>query len=240
MGGFPDGGATGRGSYPGWQDAYLRLLAERDLPDWGLSAAPGVTRRLLRMVAAVHGQVWNASELGRSLGLSYHTVNGYLDYLEGAFLVRRLPAHHANIRTRQVKSPKIYWRDTGLLHALLGLTHAGRLLDQPWAGASWEGFVIEQLLGAMGAAGQRPEPAFFRTNNGDEIDLLLDIGQVRWAVEIKLTARPDSRDLAALDRCADMAGATHRLLVSRLPGRHGDRHRWLADLPSAIRLLAQA
>ena len=100
--------------YPQWQQDYLTLLTQRDLPTWGLPARPQTTTRLLRMLAAVHGQAWNASRVGQSMGLDFKTINGYLDYLEGAFLIRRLPPYFVNISKRLVKSPKVYWRDTGL------------------------------------------------------------------------------------------------------------------------------
>src|SRR5262249_17407220 len=153
------------------------------------------TTRLLRMLAAVHGQAWNASQLGQSLGLSYHTVNGRLDFLAGAFLVRRLQPFHANVSKRLTKSPKVYIRDTGLLHALLNVGTRDDLPAPRAVGASWGGFVIEQPLGA-GALGRRPfEPYFFRTSDGYEIDLVLDFGGAeRWAVEIKLTSSPTPAD----------------------------------------------
>ena len=122
-GGYPDGGVLAPRRYPRWQLDYLALLSQRDLPAWGLAAKPQLIERLLRMLAVNHGQRWNASQLGQSLGVSYHTVNTYLDYLEGAFLVRRLAPFHANIGKRLVKSPKVYWRDSGLLHALLNVRH---------------------------------------------------------------------------------------------------------------------
>jgi hypothetical protein len=121
-GGFPDGGVLERERFPRWQRDYLSLLTQRDLPSWGLPARPQTTDRLLRMLTAVHGQIWNASQIGQSLGLSYHTVNSYVDYLEGAFLIRRLPPYRPSIPKRLIKRPKIYWRDTGLLHAQLNIT----------------------------------------------------------------------------------------------------------------------
>ena len=148
FGGYPDGGVLNGRGFPLWQRDYLSLLVQRDLPNWGLPARPQLTSRLLRMLAAIHAQEWNASQIGKSLGLSYHTVNNYVDYLEGAFLVRRLPPYFANIRKRVIKRPKLYWRDTGLLHALLNVRDRDTLLNQPWVGASWEGFVIEQILAA--------------------------------------------------------------------------------------------
>ncbi len=108
----------------------------------------------MRMLAAVHGQIWNASQIASSMGLSYQTINTYLDYLEGAFLLRRLPPFLPNIRKRLVKSPKVYWRDSGLLHALLNVGDERTLLARPWVGASWEGYVIEQLLAAVASSGK--------------------------------------------------------------------------------------
>lgn len=216
-GGYPDGGVLKPASFPQWQADHLSLLIQRDLPDWGLPAKPQVTRRLAHMLAAVHGQVWNASQIGQSLGLNYQTVNSYLDFLIGAFLVRRLPPWHGNARKRLVKSPKLYWRDSGLLHALLRAGDRHALLAQPWVGASWEGFVIEQILGALPAAGQPIEAFFFRTSDGHELDLVLERPAGRWAIEIKLTADPSPADIARLDKTADMIDAARRFLVSQTP-----------------------
>jgi len=215
-GGYPEGGASQPGRFPQWQRDYLDLLAQRDLPAWGLPARPQVTQRLLRMLAAVNGQPWNASQLGLSLGLSYHTVNSYLEYLEGAFLVRRLPPYHANLGKRLIKSPKVYWRDAGLLHALSGVADEDDLVHRPWAGLSWEGFAIEQILGAFRHAGRPCEAFFLRTSDQREIDLVLDFGDRLWAIEVKLASAPAPEDLAALNRTADLIKADRRLLVSRV------------------------
>lgn len=213
FGGYPDGGVLNGKRFPIWQADYLNLLAQRDLPNWGLAARPQTTQRLLRMLAGVHGQEWNASQLGKSLGLSHHTVNGYLDYLEGAFLIRRVPAYHANIRKRLVKRPKVYWRDTGMLHALLNTDNHETLLSQPWVGASWEGFVIDQVLGALQCSGRRFDPYHLRTSDQREIDLLVQVDSELWALEIKLTTRPGPEDLARLNANADLVGAHRRFLV---------------------------
>lgn len=214
-GGYPDGGVLRPRGYPQWQRDYLALLIGRDLPAWGLPARPEVTHRLARMLAAVHGQAWNASQLGASLGLSFHTVNSYVDYLEGAFLLRRLLPLHANLRKRIVKSPKVYWRDSGLLHSLLGVADRDALLSQPWVGASWEGFVIGQALDLLEASGLAFEASWFRTSDGHEIDLVLDRAGERWAVEIKLSATVGVGDIARLDKVADLIGAQRRFLVSQ-------------------------
>jgi hypothetical protein len=216
-GGYPEGGILEPGRFPQWQRDYLTLLAQRDLPNWGLPAKPQMTQRLLRMVAASHGQLWNATQIGQALGLTYMTVNAYMDYLAGAFLVRRLLPYQANVRKRLTKSPRYFWRDCGLLHALLHVDSHDDLLAQPWVGASWEGFVIEQILGVLGQAGRQVEPWFFRTSDQHEIDLVLDFGKRRWAIEIKLTASPSPADLARLNKVADLIGADRRIVISRTP-----------------------
>jgi hypothetical protein len=238
-GGYPDGGVLAPKRYPQWQLDYLALLAQRDLPTWGLAAKPQTTDRLLRMLAAVHGQTWNASQVGQSLGLSYQTVNSYVDYLAGAFLIRRLQPYQANLRKRLVKSPKIYWRDSGLLHALLNVSDNHSLLAQPWVGASWEGYVIEQVIGELSSRGHAFEAYYFRTSDQYELDLVLDHGRERWAMEIKLTASPGPGDMARLDRAADLIGATRRFLVSKVARSSGDIERASCNLPDLLERLRQ-
>jgi hypothetical protein len=240
-GGYPDGGVLNPGRHPLWQLDYLALLSQRDLPSWGLPARPQTTDRFLRMLAALHGQAWNASRVGQSLGLSYQTINSYLDYLVGAFLIRRLQPYLTNIRKRLVKSPKVYWRDSGLLHALLNVADDTALLAQPWVGASWEGYVIEQAIGALSAHGISSQACFFRTSDGHELDLVLDLGKETWAVEIKLTASPGPDDMARLEKTADMIGASRRFLVSQTRQPGGDDRRLSCNLPGFLeRLAAQA
>jgi predicted AAA+ superfamily ATPase len=154
--------------------------------------------------------------VGQSLGLNYQTVNSYLDYLDGAFLVRRLPPFHGNSKKRLVKAPKVYWRDSGLLHALMNVPDREALLVQPWVGASWEGFVIEQLLNTLSAAGQYVEAFHLRTSDQYEIDLVLDLPRERWAIEVKLTTQPSSSDVMRLEKAADLVSADRRLLVSQV------------------------
>ena len=119
----------------------------------------------------------------------------------------------ASIILRVVRSPKIFWRDSGLLHALLNVPSEQAPLLQPWVGASWEGVVIEQIIGELAARGSRAEPYFFRTSDGHEIDLVLDLGAERWAVAVKLTASPSPADMTKLETTADLIGATRRYLV---------------------------
>ena len=226
--------------YPQWQRDYVALLTQRDLPNWGLPARPEVTIRLARMLAAVHGQVWNATQLGQSLGLTYKTVNSYLDYLVGAFLIRRLPSYQANIRKRLIKNPKVYWRDSGLLHALLNVPDWHALLSHPLVGASWEGFVIEQTLGALSAAGRRFDAYHFRTSDQRELDLVLDFGKDLWAIEVKITASPTTEDMERLNQTADLIGATRRILVSNTAKPTDAGARISCNLPALLDYLTRS
>lgn len=239
FGGYPDGGVLEPKQYPRWQLDYLALLTQRDLPSWGLPAKPQTTDRMLRMLTALHGQVWNASQVGQSLGLSYQTVNSYLDYLEGAFLIRRLQPYRANIKKRLVKSPKVYWHDSGLLHALLNVPDERALLAQPWVGASWEGFVIEQALGELSSRGRSFNAYYFRTSDQHELDLVLDFGKELWAVEVKLSSSPGPDDMRRLDKTADMISATRRFLVSQTSRSSVDERRASCNLPSFLKHLRE-
>jgi hypothetical protein len=238
-GGFPDGGVLESRQYPRWQLDYLTLLSQRDLPNWGLPAKPQTTERLLRMLAALHGQIWNASQVGQSLGLSYQTVNSYLEYLAGAFLIRRLPPYQTNIRKRLIKSPRLYWRDSGLLHALMNVPDERTLLGQPWVGASWEGFVIEQIIGEMSVRGMSFQPYYFRTSDGYELDLVLDLGRELWAFQIKLTSSPGASDMTSLNRTADMIHASRRFLISKTSAPAGDEYKASHNLASLLERLPE-
>lgn len=185
-----------------------------------------MTDRFFRMVAAQQGSILNASQLGQNLGITYHTVQTYLEHLEAAFLIRRLPPFHANIRKRLVKAPKIYWRDSGLLHALLGHAPEADLWAQPWVGASWEGWVIEQILAARQARGETTEAFYFRTQDGLEADLLLHSGKQREVIEIKLTTSPAPEDFARLERVAALTKATRQVLISRTRRSVTEGNRW--------------
>jgi hypothetical protein len=152
-----------------WRRDFIDTLVERDLPQWGLRVSATAMRRFWTMVAHYHGQVWSSTDPARALGVSEPTVRRYLDLLTDALVLRQLPPWHANLRKRQVKSPKVYVRDTGLLHELLGIEDHSALLHHPKLGASWEGFAIEQVL----AIEPHAESAFWATHQGAEIDLLL-------------------------------------------------------------------
>jgi hypothetical protein len=238
MGGFPDGGILKPRQFPLWQKNYLELLAGRDLPAWGLPASPPVTHRLFKMLAAAHGTVWNASMIGKSLGISYHTVNSYLDHLQQAFLIRRLYPYSTNIKKRLVKSPKIYWRDSGLLHALLNVSKLEELMVQPWVGLSWEGLVIEQICSTLSNQGADFEPFFFRTSDGYELDLLIKYKAGLWAIEMKLSSSPDRRDLDRLNKIADLVGADKRILISRSKEQIKTRDVMMSNLEGLLSLFA--
>lgn len=169
-----------------WRKHFIQTFLERDLPQWNLVASASALLRFWTMVAHYHGQTWNAAEPARSLGVSEPTVRRYLDILTGVFMIRQLQPWHANLKKRQVKAPKIYLRDTGLLHQLLGIRLEKDLLSHPKCGASWEGYVIEETLKAV-----KPDEAYFwATHSGAEIDLVLVKAGRRLGVECKRTDAP--------------------------------------------------
>ena len=169
-----------------WRRSFIDTLLERDLPQWGARASATAMRRFWTMVAHYHGQVWKNADPARALGVSEPTVRNYLDLLTDALVLRQLQPWHANLRKRQVKSPKVYVRDTGLLHELLGIEHQSALLHHPKLGASWEGFAIEQVL----ATEPHTDAAFWGTHQGAEIDLLLVRGGKLYGVECKRIDAP--------------------------------------------------
>lgn len=169
-----------------WRNEFIQTFLERDLPQLGISIAAQALRRFWSMVAHYHGNIWNAAEPARSLGVSEPTVRRYLDLLTGVFLVRQLPPWHENLGKRQVKAPKVYVRDSGLLHALLGIRSDTDLLHHPKCGASWEGYAVEEALNFV-----QPDDAYFwATHQGAELDLLLLKDGRRFGVEIKRTDAP--------------------------------------------------
>ncbi|MFM8365547.1 MAG: ATP-binding protein [Verrucomicrobiota bacterium] len=233
-GGFPDGGILDGSRFPEWQKDYLELLATRDLPEWGFSAKPQRTRRLMAMLAAVNAQPLNASNLGCALGIDHKTVMGYCDFLEEAFLVRRLRPWSGNISKRLVKTPRLYWRDSGLLHSLLHVQNMEHLYSQPWVGFSWEGFVIEQILATLELSRLQAEPYFLRTSDGMESDLLLDWAGDLWALEIKLTSHPTKAMVDGLQKAADLAGASRRILLCQTPEEIRSGNLLVTNLPAFL------
>jgi predicted AAA+ superfamily ATPase len=209
-GGFPLSWlATSDESSLRWRDALLATYLERDIPALGPRIPATTLRRLWTMLAHSQGGLLNQSQLAASLAISGQTVARYIDLLCDLLLVRRLPAWHGNVGKRLIRAPKVYVRDSGLVHALLGLETLDAVLGHPVAGASWEGFVIEQLI----AAAQDAEASFYRTSHGAEADLVLTArnGET-WVIEVKRSSAPTvSR---GFHQAASDVGATHRWLVA--------------------------
>lgn len=169
-----------------WRTQFVRSLLERDLPQLGVTIPAQALRRFWTMLAHYHAQVWNAAEPARSLGVAETTARRYLDLLTGVYMVRQLTPWHENLGKRQVKSPKVYVRDTGLLHHLLGITSEDELLAHPKCGASWEGYAIEEVINLV----QPDEAYFWATHQGAELDLLLFKSDRRLGVEMKRMDAP--------------------------------------------------
>lgn len=188
-GGFPRAllASSVRGSRE-WRAAFIRTYLERDLPQLGINLSGVTMRRFWTMLAHYHGQTWNGSELGRALGVSDKTVARWLDILEGTYMAFRLPPWHANLGKREVKAPKVYIADSGILHTLLGTGDREALLAHPKCGASWEGFMIREVLRRTGA--RRDEAFFWGLHTGAELDLLIRQGGRTLGFEFKLTASP--------------------------------------------------
>jgi predicted AAA+ superfamily ATPase len=188
-GGFPESFlAKDDAASLAWRDDFIRTYLERDIPQLGPRIPAETLRRLWTMFAHRQGGLLNAAQLARSLGVDGKTIAHYLDLMVDLLLVRRLPPRLANVGKRLVRSPKVYVRDSGLVHALLGLADKEALLGHPVVGASWEALAIESLIGI---AGRRAEPSFYRTGGGAEIDLVLTWRDGReWAVEVKRTLAP--------------------------------------------------
>lgn len=214
-GGFPD---ALTGNFRDWWDSYLRTYVERDLPRLGISADPLLLRRLLTMLAHSQGGLLNASQFGNSLGVTYHTVKRYLDILEQSFLVRRLPPYFRNVGKRLTKSPKVYLRDTGLLHHLLNVGSLEDLDSHPIRGASWETHVIEDVMRRERIAHPHSQFYFWRTLAGAEIDLVIERGGQRFGIEVK-AGRGNQRRLArSLEQAASDVRATHVWVLDHAEG----------------------
>jgi len=169
-----------------WRQQFLQTFLERDMPQLGVTIPATAMRRFWTMIAHYHGQIWNAAEMARAMARNESTVRRYLDLMTGVFMVRQLPPWFENLGKRQVKAPKVYVRDTGLLHALLGITNRQDLESHPKVGASWEGYAVEEVLKAF-----RPDDAYFwATHNGAELDLLLFRNGRRIGIECKRTDAP--------------------------------------------------
>ncbi len=188
-GGFPRSFLAGNADESReWREAYVRTFLERDIPQLGIQIPAQTLRRFWMMLAHYHGQIFNASEIGRSLDTTDTTVKRYLDLLVGTFMLRSLPPWHENIGKRQVKRPKLYFRDSGIFHHFLGAHDLAALKLHPKLGASWEGFALEQILSLYGAAGE--DAYFWGVHGQSELDLLLLSGGKRLGFEIKFTEAP--------------------------------------------------
>ena len=169
-----------------WREDFTRTFLERDLPALGLSVPTETLRRFWMMLAHLHSELWNGSAISRSLGVTDKTARRYLDILVGAYMVRVLPPWFENLKKRQVKSPKVFLRDSGLLHSLLGVGSREQLLGHPKLGASWEGFVIEHILDRLGSS----QAYFWATHQGAELDLLVFYRGRRLGFEVKFSDAP--------------------------------------------------
>ncbi|MGI9286239.1 MAG: ATP-binding protein [Pseudomonadales bacterium] len=186
-GGFPLSYlATSEADSLAWRKDFIQTLLERDFPQWGIRTSATALWRFWTMLAHYHGQIWNAAEFARAMSVNESTIRRYLDLLSDAFMVRQLQPWHANIRKRQIKSPKIYIHDSGLLHQLLNIASDDDLLTHPKIGASWEGYVIEEVLSLV-----QPDDAWFwATHQGAEIDLLMRVNGRMFGVECKRSDAP--------------------------------------------------
>jgi predicted AAA+ superfamily ATPase len=209
-GGYPDALlARSPADWHAWQESYLRTFIERDIARHQLNLSSSEVRRLLTMLAHSHGGLLNYSTLGRSLGYSYHTIQNMLDLFIGYFLIRRLQPFHANVKKRLVKAPKVYLRDNGILHYLLGIGTADQLLTSPARGNSFEGFMIQQIAALEDLRHPGSAFYFFRTHSGSEIDLLIDRGSQRVGFEFKAGVATDTDDWKHLQAGID-EGVIHR------------------------------
>ena len=209
-----------------WREAFMRTYLERDLPQLGITLPAITMRRFWTMLAHYHGQTWNGSELGRALGVSDKTVSRYLDILEGTYMVYRLLPWHTNSGKREVKAPKVYVADSGILHSLLGVSGIDDLLAHPKCGASWEGFMIREII--RQTAAQRGEAFFWGVHTGAELDLLIHHNGRRLGFEIKLTRSP--KVTPSMRSAREILGLDHLYVVC-----HGTGDSWpLAEGITAV------
>jgi predicted AAA+ superfamily ATPase len=226
-GGFPSSYTARTNSVSDlWRRDFITAFLERDLPQLGVRTPSAVLRRFWSMLAHYHGQIWNASEFARSFGVTNKTVNHYLDVLTSTFVVNPLQPWHENLKKRQVKAPKVYFADTGLFHSLLRLTTLADLDTHPKVGASWEGFVIQQVIQHLGVTPN--ERFFWATHGGAELDLFLVRGRRRWGFEVKRTSAPTITP--------SMRTALTDLKLQRLFVVHAGEHSF--DMAKKIRAIA--
>ena len=218
-----------------WREVFISTYLEKDIPALGPRIPATTLRRLWTMLAHHQGELLDQSKLAAALAISGQTVSRYIDLLCDLMLVRRLPAWHGNVGKRLIRSPKVYVRDSGLVHALLGLSNQDALLGHPVAGSSWEGFVIEQLINAAPQA----QASFYRTSNGAEVDLVLTFrNQQTWTIEIKRSSAP-TVSKGFYQAATDLV-AVRKLLVAPVdqtyPMKEGVE---VVDVMTAIRLVTE-
>lgn len=209
-----------------WRDDFVTTFLERDLPQLGIRVSATTLRRFWIMLAHFHGQIWNASQFSRNFGVNHTTIRHYLDILTSGFVIRQLRPWHENVSKRQVKAPKVYLTDSGLLHSLLGLASKADVEAHPQLGASWEGFAISQVVNRLEV---RPQECFFwATHAGAELDLLIVRGRKRWGFEVKRTSAPAITP--------SMRTAMADLKLQRLFVIHAGKHSF--DMAKDIRAIA--
>lgn len=224
-GGFPDAlFSESDAAWDDWEDQYVRTFVERDMARFGTRQSPNEFHTLLSMLAAQQGGLLNASSLARAVGISHHTLQNTVDLFEAHFLVRRLRPYHANLGKRLVKAPKIYIRDSGLLHHLQGVRDVEALKRTGLRGMSWEGYVIENLIALEALARPSSRFWFYRTHSGSEVDLVIDRGDRRIGFEIKLAMAVGSRDAAGL-----VQALKDQVIHEGVVLHHGERDFPLAD-----------
>jgi len=237
-GGFPNSllAPTDSASWD-WRDALIRHFLNTDLAQLGIRVEPELMRRFWRMLAHLHGQLFNASAIAASLGVAASTTTRYLDHLCDALMVRRLEPFHINIGKRLVKSPKVYVRDSGLLHSLLNIQSVNDLLGHPSTGASWEGFVIEQIAAHLPAGASL---SFYRTAAGAEMDAVVELGGQRMGFEVKFSSAP--KVTKGFWQAREDLQLAHTGIVAPVaegwPVQDGVSVMGVADIPAALARLA--
>ncbi len=214
-GGFPD---ALHGDFRQWWESYLRTYVERDLPHLGLQPQPILLRRLLTMLAHHQGGLLNLSQFGSALGVTHHTTQRYIHWMEQTFLLRLLPPYFRNVGKRLTKSPKVYLRDPGLLHHLMNLNTLEELDNHPIRGGSWEGFVIEEIIRRERLVRPHTQFFFWRTAAGAEVDLVLDRGNERIGIEIKAGGTENIHDASRLNAALQDIGARHGYILDQARG----------------------
>ncbi len=234
-GGYPDGGLLNHEMYFIWQKDYLESIASRDIPELGGGMRPSHALRLFSVLASAHGTTWNASSVGKSLGVTYHTINNYVDLLEEMFLVRRIPSYHpSSLKKRVSKASKFYWRDSGLLHSLYGFKTLEDLMNDRNMGLSFEGFVIEQVTGSLKANGVDFETFSFRTSDNYELDLIIKIGRKLLALEIKSTSSPSSSMIGRFIKTSELVKADEKIVICNTEKETHSQECNILNVPGAL------